>query len=74
MASKHQQIPIMKKEQTGVSEQISGYIKSQKESFRKSQKDLPFGEKMQISFSLAYRDNQIRRATLLPKHKDEKSK
>lgn len=64
----------MKKEETDVSKQISDYIKSQKESFRKSQKDLPFGEKMQIAFSLAERDKTIRRAVLLPKQKDEKSK
>jgi hypothetical protein len=57
----------MKKEKASVSEQLSEYIKSQKESFREYQKDLPFGEKMEIAFSLAERDKTIQHAVLLPK-------
>jgi hypothetical protein len=67
MASKHQQIPIMKKGKASVTEQPSEYIKSQKESFRQHQKDLPFSEKMEIAFSLAKRDKIIQQAVLLPK-------
>ncbi|MDQ3132904.1 MAG: hypothetical protein M3Q99_19415 [Acidobacteriota bacterium] len=49
--------------------------KSHKEAFRQHQRDLPFGEKMQIAFALTERDKIIRRAVLLPKKtKDEKSK
>lgn len=58
----------MKKEQK-TSEQIEEYIKSQKAAFRQHQRNLPFGEKMQIAFSLAERDKVIRRAVLLPKIK-----
>ena len=64
----------MKKEESDFRKQISDHIKSQKESFRQSQRNLPFGEKMQIAFSLAERDKTIRRAVLLPKQKDETSK
>ena len=54
---------------------IEEYVKSQKASFRRHQRDLPFTEKMQIAFALAERDKTIRRAVLLPKKtKDEKSK
>lgn len=49
-------------------------ITSQKEAFRQHQRDLSFSEKMQIAFTLAERDRTIRRAVLLPKEKDEKSK
>ncbi len=59
----------MKKEKNVVSEQISGYIKSQKTSFREHQRNLPFGEKMEIAFSLAERDKTIQHAVLLPKTK-----
>ncbi len=53
------------------SDKIEAYIKSQKESFRRHQRDLPFTEKMQIAFALAERDKTIRRAVLLPKQKKE---
>jgi ribosomal protein L1 len=59
----------MKKENKINTEQLEEYIKSQKDSFRQHQRDLPFGEKMQIAFSLAERDNSLRRAVLLPKNK-----
>jgi hypothetical protein len=59
----------MKKEKVSVAEQLSEYMKSQKESFRQYQKDLPFGEKMEIAFSLAERDKTIQYAVLLPKTK-----
>ena len=49
-------------------------IASQKEAFRRHQRNLPFSEKMQIAFALAERDKTIRRAVLLPKTNDEKSK
>ena len=42
-------------------------IKSKKEAFRRHQRDLPFGEKMRIAFSLAQRDKAIRHAFLLIK-------
>ena len=42
-------------------------IASQKDEFRRHQRSLPFGEKMQIAFSLAARDKTIRRAVLLSK-------
>ncbi len=42
-------------------------IKLKKEAFRQHQRSLPFGEKMQIAFSLAERDKAIRRAVLLPR-------
>jgi hypothetical protein len=58
----------MKKEKS-VSEQLEEYVKSQKASFRQHQRDLPFGEKMQIAFSLAERDRTIKQAVLLPKNK-----
>jgi len=50
------------------------YIESQKASFRKQQRDLPFGEKMLISFALAERDATIRGAVLLPKKKKSSGK
>ena len=56
----------MKREKSTM-EQRDEQIKSQKESFRQHQRNLPFGEKMQIAFSLAERDKTIRRAVLLPK-------
>jgi hypothetical protein len=59
----------MKKEKS-VSEQLHEYIKSQKATFRQHQRDLPFGEKMQIAFSLAERDKTIKHAVLLPKNKE----
>jgi hypothetical protein len=43
----------MRKEKASVTEPISDYIKSQKESFREHQRNLPFSEKMEIAFSLA---------------------
>ena len=49
-------------------------IASQKEAFRRHQRNLPFSEKMQIAFALAERDKTIRRAVLLPKKNDEKIK
>ena len=55
-----------------VEDQLDKRIKSQKESFRRHQRELPFGEKMQIAFSLAERDKIIRNSVLLPKA--EKSK
>lgn len=58
----------MKKENS-VTEQLEEYINSQKASFRQHQRDLPFGEKMQIAFSLAERDKTIQDAVLLPKSK-----
>jgi hypothetical protein len=57
----------MKKEKSNAAEQPSEYIKSQKESFRVYQRNLPFGEKMEIAFSLAERDKTIQQAVLLPK-------
>ncbi len=59
----------MKKEKTSVTEQLSEYLKSQKDSFRQNQRDLPFSEKMEIAFSLAERDKIIQHAVLLPKNK-----
>lgn len=59
----------MKKETSINIEQLNDWIKSKKESFRQHQRDLPFGEKMKISFSLAERDKTIRRAVLLSKTK-----
>ena len=58
----------MKKEKNVV-EQLEEYIKSQKASFRQHQRDLAFGEKMEIAFSLAERDKTIQHAVLLPKNK-----
>jgi hypothetical protein len=63
----------MKKEKS-VTQQLDDYIKSQKDSFRQHQRDLPFGEKMQIAFSLAERDKTIRHAVLLPKTNKKKGK
>lgn len=71
MAGKHQQISNMKKESSTGVEQINDSIKSKKEAFRRHQRDLPFGEKMRIAFSLAERDKAIRRANLLPKTKKD---
>ncbi len=59
----------MKKETSSVTAQLEEYITSQKVSFRQHQRDLSFGEKMQISFALAERDRTIRKAVLLPKKK-----
>lgn len=59
----------MKKETPTGIEQINDYIESKKEAFRQYQRDLSFGEKMQIAFSLAERDKTIRRAVPLPKTK-----
>jgi hypothetical protein len=63
----------MKKENASITEQPSEYIKSQKESFRVYQRNLPFGEKMEIAFSLAKRDKTIQHAVLLPKAKKERT-
>lgn len=70
MAGKHQQISIMKKDQINIAEQIDEYIKSRKESFREHQRQLPFGEKMLIAFTLAERDKAIKHAVFLPKKKE----
>lgn len=59
----------MRKENSTETEQISKYIESKKEAFRRHQRDLPFSEKMRIAFSLAERDKAIRRAVHLPKTK-----
>ena len=67
MGAKHQQVPVMKNETLSVTAQLEEYVKSQKASFRQHQRELPFGEKMQIAFALAERDNTIRNAVLLPK-------
>lgn len=64
----------MKKSEAQNTKQIGEYLKSQKESFREYQKNLSFSEKMEIAFSLTNRDKTIRRAVLLPKQKNEKSK
>lgn len=61
----------MKKENSTNIEELNEYIKSQKDAFRRHQRNLPFGEKMRIAFSLAERDKTIRRAVLLPKTKKE---
>ena len=61
----------MKKETSITIEQINKHIESRKDAFRQHQRDLPFGEKMQIAFSLAERDKAIRRAVLLPKTKKD---
>jgi hypothetical protein len=52
--------------------ELTEYIKLKKEAFRQHQRDLPFGEKMQIAFSLAERDRAIRRAVPLPKNNNKK--
>lgn len=62
----------MKKETSINMEELNNWIKSQKDVFREHQRDLPFGEKMQIAFSLSERDKTIRRAVLLPKNKKKK--
>jgi hypothetical protein len=59
----------MKKEKANAAEQLGEYIKSQKASFREHQRNLSFGEKMEIAFSLAKRDKTIQDAMLLPKTK-----
>ncbi len=59
----------MKNESAINLEQTSERIKSSKKEFRRHQRELPFGEKMRIAFSLAERDGVIRRAVLLPKQK-----
>lgn len=58
----------MKKESVISSEQI----KLSKDEFRRYQRNLPFGEKMKIAFSLAERDKAIRRAFLLSKASENK--
>jgi hypothetical protein len=63
----------MKNKKTSVSEQPSEYIKSQKVTFREHQRNLPFGEKMEIAFTLAERDKTIQQAVLLPKTKKERT-
>lgn len=62
----------MRKETSVNLEQINEYIESKKSAFRHYQRNLPFGEKMQIAFSLAKRDKTIRSAVPLPKNKDRK--
>lgn len=62
----------MKRETSINIEQINEYIESKKGAFRQHQRDLPFGEKMQIAFSLAERDKAIRRAVALPKNNNRK--
>jgi hypothetical protein len=61
----------MKKEASINIEELNDYIKSKKDAFRRRQRDLPFGEKMRIAFSLSERDKTIRRAVLLPKRKKD---
>ncbi len=62
----------MKKEASINVGQINEYIESKKSAFRQHQRDLPFGEKMRIAFSLAERDKMIRRAIPLPKDNNRK--
>jgi hypothetical protein len=62
----------MRKEASINIEQLNEYIGSKKDTFRQHQRDLPFGEKMQIAFSLAERDKSIRRAVPLPKNNNRK--
>jgi hypothetical protein len=69
MAGQYQQISSMKKEASINVEELERWIKSKKDAFRHHQRDLPFGEKMQIAFSLAERDKTISCAVLLPKKK-----
>ena len=59
----------MKNESAINLEQINKNIESSKKEFRRHQRELHFGEKMRIAFSLAERDKAIRRAVLLPKTK-----
>jgi hypothetical protein len=61
----------MKNESAITPEQTGKRIKSSKKEFRRHQRELPFGEKMRIAFSLAERDKAIRRAVLLPKTKKD---
>ena len=61
----------MKKEKN-ITEQIEEYVKSQKASFRRHQRDLPFGEKMRIAFYLAESDKTIKNAVLLSKTNKKK--
>jgi hypothetical protein len=61
----------MKNESATNLEQTGARIESNKKEFRRHQRELPFGEKMRIAFSLAERDKTIRRAVLLPKIKKE---
>jgi len=61
----------MKKESTTDGESPDNQIQSSKNAFRRHQRDLPFGKKMRIAFSLAERDKTIRRAVLLPKTKKD---
>lgn len=62
----------MSKETSIDIEKLNEHIESKKDAFRRHQRDLPFGEKMKISFALAKRDETIRRAILLPKNKIKK--
>lgn len=59
----------MKKETSINIVELNEWIKSKKDAFRQYQRDLSFGEKMQIAFALAERDKIIRRAVRLPKQK-----
>jgi len=52
-------------------EQTGERIKSNKKEFRRHRRNLLFGEKMRIAFSLAERDKAIRCAVLLPKTKKD---
>ncbi len=61
----------MKNESANNFEQTGERIESNKKEFRRHQRNLPFGEKMKIAFSLAERDKAIRRAVLLTKPKKE---
>jgi hypothetical protein len=71
MAEKHRAVSNMKNESATNLEQTGERIESNKKEFRRHQRELPFGEKMRIAFSLAERDKAIRRAVLLPKTKKE---
>jgi hypothetical protein len=62
----------MKKENSINIELFNEQIKASKNVFRQHQRDLPFDEKMKIAFSLAERDNAIRRA--VPVLKTNKNK
>lgn len=59
----------MKKENPIDAERFNKQLKSSKSQFRRHQRDLPFGEKMKIAFSLAERDKTISRAVLLTRAK-----
>ena len=69
MAGKYRAVSSMKNESAINLEQTGERIESNKKEFRRHQRELPFGEKMRIAFSLAERDKTIRRAVLLPKTK-----